>query len=289
MATYDVSKWDTKTLKLVQLETYHLSKEEAHSVGGFQQAMPQFALTDPTGKFLLVADPGANRVWTYLLSSEGQLRFTDLPPLVVSGGPRHADFLVLPSGSVYLYITTEETNMIKGYKVSYTSSTTVEFTDVYESKASTDSHDVGGDIKISVRSQSPMGQCSSQCTLTREFLNGQPDGKFLLISYRGSASITIPGTSTTPEIKSDAIVTYSIDQSTGNLTKMQSFAAGGKNPRQFSISKDGSMVAVSLFSDESKKVTIIDRDVRTGKLTKQLAALKVDGWPSCVVFNDKNL
>lgn len=113
--------------------------------------MPQFALTDPSGKFLLVADPGAGRVWTYLLSDEGQLRFTDLPPLVVAGGPRHAAFVVLPTGTVYLYITTEESNMIRGYKMLYTSSTTIEFTDVYEEKASTDSHDVGGDIQISVK------------------------------------------------------------------------------------------------------------------------------------------
>lgn len=49
------------------------------------------------------------------------------------------------------------------------------------------------------------------------------------------------------------------------------------------------MIAVSLFSDESKKVTVIDRDVHTGMLTKQIAGLKVDGWPSCVIFKDENL
>lgn len=49
------------------------------------------------------------------------------------------------------------------------------------------------------------------------------------------------------------------------------------------------MVAISLFADESKKVTVIDRDVHTGKLTKQIAELGVDGWPSCVIFQDKNL
>jgi len=98
----------------------------------------------------------------------------------------------------------------------------------------------------------------------------------------------MPGTSTTPELKSDPIITYSIDHSSGNLTKIQTFAAGGVNPRQFSISQDGSMIAVSLFADESKTVTVIGRDVHTGKLTEQIAALKVDGWPSCVVFRDEN-
>ncbi|KAJ4385806.1 hypothetical protein N0V93_010237 [Gnomoniopsis smithogilvyi] len=128
--------------------------------------------------------------------------------------------------------------MIMGYKVLYTSSTTVEFTNVLQSRTSTNEHDVGGDIHIST--------------------------------------------------VSDPIINYSIDHSNGNLTRIQTFAAGGVNPRQFSISKDGGMIAVSLFADESKKVTIIGRDVRTGRLTKQITELKVDGWPSCVIFRDKN-
>lgn len=48
------------------------------------------------------------------------------------------------------------------------------------------------------------------------------------------------------------------------------------------------MIAVSLFADESKKVTIVDRDVHTGRLIKQIAGLNVNGWPSCVVFHDEN-
>lgn len=49
------------------------------------------------------------------------------------------------------------------------------------------------------------------------------------------------------------------------------------------------MVAVSLFADESKKVTIIDRDLHTGQLTTQIAELSVDGWPSCVIFRESNM
>jgi len=124
VATYDISKTDFPTLTLVQAETYHLAKEAIHPVGELEQSMPDFAITDPSGKFLLVPDPGADLVRIYLLNEDGRLRFTALSPLVVAGGPRYADFLVALDGTVYLYVTTANTNMIKGYKVVYTSGNT---------------------------------------------------------------------------------------------------------------------------------------------------------------------
>lgn len=162
MATYDVSKSDTKTLKLVQSETYHLAKEDIHPVGELEQSLPDFAITDPSGKFLLVPDPGADFVRVYLLNEDGRLRFTPLSPLVVSGGPRYADFLVTFNGTVYLYVTTANTNTIKGFKVSYTSGNTIGFTDVQESKTSTNVHDVGGDIHVSVSQEISRGWLQRQ-------------------------------------------------------------------------------------------------------------------------------
>lgn len=150
MATYDVSTKDTKTLKLVQSETYHLSKEAIHPVGELHQSLPDFATVDPSGKYLLVPDPGADFVRIYLLNENGRLRFADLPPLIIPGGPRYADFLVTLNGTVYLYVTTANTNMINGYKVHYTGSDTIEFTNIQESKISEVEHDVGGDLHISV-------------------------------------------------------------------------------------------------------------------------------------------
>lgn len=145
-----MSRTDTKTLKLVQSETYHLSKEAIHPVGELHQSLPDFAIIDPSGKFLFVPDPGADFVRIYLLNEDGRLRFTSIPPLIVTGGPRYADFLVTPDGTVYLYVTTANTNMIKGYKLLYTSGTTIQFRNVQETKISINAHDVGGDIHVSV-------------------------------------------------------------------------------------------------------------------------------------------
>lgn len=154
VATYDVTKTDTNsTLELVQSETYHLPQAAIRPVGELHQSLPDFAIADPSGKFLLVPDPGADFVRIYLLNEGGRLRFTDLPPLIISGGPRYADFLVTLDGTVYLYVTTANTNMIMGYKVLYTSSTTIEFKNVQESRISTNGHDVGGDVHISVNAK----------------------------------------------------------------------------------------------------------------------------------------
>ncbi|KAJ4422206.1 hypothetical protein N0V82_003176 [Gnomoniopsis sp. IMI 355080] len=162
VATYDVSKTDThSTLELVQSETYHLSEDAIHPVGELRQSLPDFAIADPSGKFLLVPDPGADFVRIYLLNEDGRLRFTDLPPLIIAGGPRYADFLTTLDGTVYLYVTTANTNMVMGYKVLYTSSTTIEFKNVQASSISTNEHDVGGDIHISVNAKPP--SCSVFC------------------------------------------------------------------------------------------------------------------------------
>lgn len=82
-------------------------------------------------------------------------------------------------------------------------------------------------------------------------------------------------------------MTFRIDASNGNLTKLQDFPAGGMVPRQFSINNDGSMVAVGLQQDG--RVVVIDRDVQSGLLTGVRAALDVGYQPTCVIFKEENL
>lgn len=57
--------------------------------------------------------------------------------------------------------------------------------------------------------------------------------------------------------------------------------------RQFSISNDGSMVAVGLQQDG--RVVIIDRDAQSGMLTKYRAAIDVGYQPTCVIFKEETL
>lgn len=50
---------------------------------------------------------------------------------------------------------------------------------------------------------------------------------------------------------------------------MQTAAAGGRNPRHFSLNKAGTLVASALQDDN--RVVIIERDVKTGLLGKIVA------------------
>lgn len=82
-------------------------------------------------------------------------------------------------------------------------------------------------------------------------------------------------------------MTFGVNHSNGNLTKVQEFPAGGMWPRQFSISNDGSMLAVGLQKDG--RVVILDRDVQTGLLTNIRASVDVGYQPTCVVFKEEAL
>lgn len=60
--------------------------------------------------------------------------------------------------------------------------------------------------------------------------------------------------------------------------------AGGDLPRQFSINKAGTRVAVGLQNDH--QVVVIERDPKTGKLGKFVAYAKISGEVTSVVFNE---
>lgn len=103
MATFDLStSSDLNTLSLVESETYYLSGPG--TVDNRQDSpRPHHAIMDPSGKFLLVPDLGADLVRIYLVSDNGRLRFTALIPLVApaGSGPRHGAFLVTEDGSTF--------------------------------------------------------------------------------------------------------------------------------------------------------------------------------------------
>ena len=102
----------------------------------------------------------------------------------------------------------------------------------------------------------------------------QPDNKFLLVSSRGEAKETNPG---------DPIITFSIDAENGSLERVQILGTGGKIPRQFSISKDGKLVAVGTGNGEVK---IFQRDVLTGNLSGPIASTAISGEVTCVIFDE---
>jgi 6-phosphogluconolactonase (cycloisomerase 2 family) len=102
--------------------------------------------------------------------------------------------------------------------------------------------------------------------------------------------LTIPNfdAANSTALPSDPIVSFSIDEKSGNLTLVQVAPAGGRNPRGFSLNKAGTLLASALQDDN--RVVVIERDVKTGKLGKIVAHATVgvgeNNGPNYALFNE---
>ncbi|KAH6659535.1 Lactonase, 7-bladed beta-propeller-domain-containing protein [Truncatella angustata] len=263
-STFSVA--DPSVLEPLQNRTFKL--QQPGTVPDRQDAPhPHEALLDPTGGYILVPDLGADLVRVFRVE-EGGLNWTAIDALVAApgSGPRHATFLVT-GNRTYLYLIQELANTITGYDVTYNSDSTLGFTELF----TITTHGAGGIV--------PSGAAAAEITLT-------PDNNFLIVSSRNESSLTIPNfdVSNSTEIVSDALITFSVDHSSGDLALLQTFPAGGRFPRQFSINKAGDLVAVGLQSDS--RVVIIQRDTESGLLKRFIANATVAGEVTSVVFDE---
>ncbi|KAI1746936.1 Lactonase, 7-bladed beta-propeller-domain-containing protein [Xylaria castorea] len=227
---------------------------------------PHQALLDPTAKFILVPDLGADLVRVYQADA-GNLKLTTLPPLQVApgSGPRHGAFKTALN-KTYYYVATELANTIIGYEVLYNKNNTISFSKLFTIPTHGDNRTL------------PAGAAAGEIMVT-------PDGKFLIVSSRNEGSLEIPSFDTSKngtDIPSDPLIVYSINSKTGSLTKVQEFPAGGLVPRHFSINGDGNRLAVGLQGDG--RVVIIKRDVQTGQLQNFVASANVAGEVNAVIF-----
>jgi len=82
---------------------------------------PHQTVLDPTGKFILVPDLGADLVRVFAISDEDGLTVTAGEPLVAAAGsgPRHISFAEKKDGSFVMYLISELSNTITAYNVVY--------------------------------------------------------------------------------------------------------------------------------------------------------------------------
>ena len=92
-----------------------------------------------------------------------------------------------------------------------------------------------------------------------------PDGKFLYTSHR---------------LKKDGIAIFSINPSTGLLTKV-GYQETGIHPRNFAITPNGKYLLVACRDDNT--IQIFKRNVRTGLLTDTGKCINI-GKPVCLVL-----
>ncbi|KAG5999327.1 hypothetical protein E4U21_007064 [Claviceps maximensis] len=266
LTTWDIS--DPTSLSLIQSEKYRI----AH-VGpvperqGASHAHQTFL--DPTGSFILVSDLGADKIHVYAVpKSTVDLKLKALSPISVKpgSGPRHITF-ASRDGKTFMYLVTELANTIIGYQVSYASAS-IQFRELFT---------IG---THGAKKPVPKGAAAAEIAVS-------PDAKYLIVSSRNESAFSIPNfdPKNSTKIVSDSLINFSIDAKTGNLTRIQQVASGGRFPRHFSINRAGTLLAVGQQTDG--RVVLINRDVDSGRLGSFAAYADVAGAITSVVFDER--
>jgi len=176
---------------------------------------------DPSGKFVLAADLGLDRVFVYRLDSQkGKLVLNDPPAGVFTpgAGPRHFDF---DAGGRTAYIANE------------LDSTVVACT--WDSQA-------GSLTPIQTLSTLPSGFKGENSVADIHLL---PDGTFLYVSNRGH----------------DSLAVFAVDRHSGLLAARGHVSTDGKSPRNFAIDPSGRYVyAANQLSDNLVIFKLIAED-----------------------------
>ncbi|KAG6188286.1 hypothetical protein E4U36_007015 [Claviceps purpurea] len=264
LTTWDVS--DPSHLSLVQTDQYKIARPGPNpDRQGASHAHEAFL--DPTGSFILVPDLGADKIHVYAIRKPTDLKLTALPPIRVKpgSGPRHITFAVR-HGKTFMYLVTELANTIIGYQVTYRRAS-VQFRELF----TIGTHGAGNPV--------PSGAAAAEIAVS-------PDANFLIVSSRNENTLSIPNfdPKNSTRIISDPLINFSIDGDTGTLTKIQQVPCGGRFPRQFSINRAGTLLAVAQQSDG--RVVLIDRDVETGRLGKFAAYANIPGQVTSVIFDE---
>lgn len=227
---------------------------------------PHEALLDPTGKYIMVPDLGADLVRVFTIDPTTSKITASTPLSVVPGsGPRHGAFLV--SGpSTFFFLVTELGNTVTTYNITY-GANSLSFKETFTSGI------------YGPNMTAPPGAAAAEAVVS-------PDKRFLLTSSRGDNLLTIPNfnPANSTKIVSDTLQAWSINPSTGALAFEQLAPAGGSYPRQFSVNKAGTMAAVGL--QNSASVVIVERDVKTGLYGDFVGEIGIAGQITSVIWDE---
>jgi 6-phosphogluconolactonase len=169
---------------------------------GPTQAGPHahFVTFDPTGKHVLVADKGIDRIVIYQLDAEAGKLVPNDPPfgtLHAGAAPRHIAFH--PNGR-YVYVNGEADMTITAFEYDG------------ERGALNELHYLS-----TIPDDAPREGCSTAQIMV------EPNGEFVYVSNRGHDSIAI----------------FAIDQASGRLTALGNVPTQGQTPRNFNIDPSG--------------------------------------------------
>ncbi|CAK7224599.1 hypothetical protein SBRCBS47491_005606 [Sporothrix bragantina] len=210
---------------------------------------PHSTFTDPTGKFLLSADLGADLLRIFSISADdGKLTECPAAQTGAADGPRHGSWWVPKAGSTdgtMLYVANELANSVTVWQATYPS---------------------GGSGCLTLKktqslSAYPAGKSAPANSKTAEVHTA---GNFVYATNRNDKSFGAT---------QDSVATYSVDPATGALTFVESTDAHAYYTRTFQINKAGTLVAFG--GQTSSNVAIVERNTTTGRLGSLVANLVV--------------
>lgn len=230
------------------------------------------AIIDPTGRYLLVSDLGADMVRVYSYNDNLQLQELAGLKTAPGDGPRHAAFynpygVACEQCTTFLYVSNELGATVKGYAVTYQPN--------------------GGGLSFEqVYNSSTYGYLTPPQGLAPSEIHVSPDNRFLLIGNRNDSALVVsnPNPDNSTMVTSDTISTFAL-KADGTLNFVQLAPAYGSFPRQFSTNAIGNLVGVGL--QYSNEVVILSRDITTGLIGPPVASIEIEGQITCVVFYEE--
>lgn len=211
---------------------------------------PHAIFKDPTGKFLLVPDLGADLIRIFSVdSSSGKLTSCPAAQTSAGDGPRHGTWWAPTAGSTngqMLYTINELSNSVSAWTVKYSTNDCLSLS------------------RVQTLSAFAPGKTPSAGKQPIKAAEVQVAGNFLYASIRNDQTFGS---------QQDSLATYSINASTGAISFVESTKANAWYPRTFSINKAGTLVAVG--GQTSANVAVVARDPSTGKLGNLLASIPV--------------
>ncbi|KAL2259747.1 hypothetical protein VTK26DRAFT_6466 [Humicola hyalothermophila] len=248
-AEYSPSTITTYTMPLTDSSLLHSEKFTMPQQGPHPRQdapHPHEVHLDPTGKFILVPDLGADLIRVFKVNAEsGELALCGEANTDPGDGPRHVKFWKSADGLEKVYSVNELGNSVSAWDVAYPDD---------ESGCLT----LNKTQTVSTYAPGTQGGSMTKAAEIRVI------GNFLYASNRADQTFGS---------EQDSIAIYTIDPSTGEIAWMEAANSYSYYPRTFEANQDGTLVAVG--GQTSSNVAIIARDPATGKLGELVASIQV--------------
>lgn len=210
---------------------------------------PHEAYVDPTGKYILVPDLGADLVRVFRINAEtGELTGCSEGQADPGDGPRHIKFWKNAEGLQKAYVVNELGNSVSAWDVEYPTDEVSADGCLVLNKTQT----------VSTYAPGTSGGPNTKAAEIRIVDN------FLYASNRADETFGS---------EQDSIAIYTIDEATGEIAWLGAANSYSYYPRTFEFNTDGTLVAVG--GQTSSNVAIIARDPETGKLGELVANIEV--------------